>query len=141
MEKLTAVFPHRPQPPAFPRLCRGGDPLPDGGCNNRHDVTKGMAPEPRSGAFPPGDHGCAGYQPDPQPGHHRHLQRPVTVETAPRLQPAAQRGVRLQRALKEDSPPTAIQWLIPFPKERSGLFVSAVSVSFLFNTSTFIVQM
>lgn len=90
----------RPQPPALPRQRRGGDPLPDGGRDSRHDVAAGVARGPRSDAFLPGDHRGAGRQPRPQPGRHRHFQRPAAVETLPRLQPAARSSARVQGAVR-----------------------------------------
>lgn len=82
-----------------------------------------MASEPRNDALLPGDHRGAGCQPRPQPGHHRHIQRPVAVETLPHLQPATTINVRVQGAVRARFPPTATKWLTHFPKERFGLFV------------------
>lgn len=96
----------RPQPPALPRQRRGGDPLPDGGRDNRHDVTEGGAHGPRSGALLPGDHRGADHQPPPQPGHHRRFQRPAAVESPPQLQPAAHDNMRAQGAVRTYFPAT-----------------------------------
>lgn len=132
------ISPHRPQPPALPRQCRGGDPLPDGGRDNRHDVTEGDAHGPRSRALLPGDRRGAGHQPRPQPGHHRHFQRPAAVEILPQLQPAARCCVRTQGAVRAYF---AVKRLSDFPPERFGLFVSLrSSQSSSFNTSSFTVQ-
>lgn len=78
----------RPQPPALPRERGGGDPLPDGGCDSRHDVAEDMACGPRSGAFLNGDSGCTIHQSHPQPKYHWHFQCPAAVEALPQLETA-----------------------------------------------------
>lgn len=115
---MPRLPPHRPQPPALPRQRRGGDPLPDGGRDSRHDVAAGVARGARSDALLPGDHRGAGRQPHPQPEHHRYFQRPATVETLPQLQSAAHVILRVQGAVRVYFPPTATKWLISLSKGK-----------------------
>ena len=80
-DKMTPFSSHpRPQPPAVPRVCGGGHPLPDGGGAGGHGVTAGVAREPGCGAHLPGHGGGAGRRHGPQPGHHRHVQHPPLLE-------------------------------------------------------------
>lgn len=84
---LSSLSSLRPQSPAFPHLCRGGYPLPDGGGASRHDLTQGVAHCAGGRTLLPEYPGGTGPQHHPQPRHHWHLQCPSAVEPPPQCQP------------------------------------------------------